>query len=140
LGNDGFSNAMWEEWKAAYLVHKLWQKDPRRMPASDVALIAAYNNAALASSFFPSAPIGLITPGAVADLIFVDYRSPTPLTPANLPWHIVFGFHESMVTTTMVGGQVLMRDRKLITLDIDSITAHARGLAKGVWKRMRPKV
>jgi putative selenium metabolism protein SsnA len=28
LGNDGFSNAMWEEWKTAYLVHKLWHSDP----------------------------------------------------------------------------------------------------------------
>ena len=138
LGNDGLSNAMWEEWKAAYLVHKLWQSDPRKMPASNVARMAIYNNAALASSFFTSAPIGSVTPGAVADLIFVDYPSPTPLTPENLPWHMVFGFHESMVTTTMVDGQVLMRDRKLTTLDIDSITAHARELSRCVWKRMQP--
>ena len=32
LGNDGFSNAMWEEWKAAYFLHKLSSRDPRRMP------------------------------------------------------------------------------------------------------------
>ena len=37
LGNDGLSNAMWEEWKAAYLLHKIWQRDPRRMSAADVA-------------------------------------------------------------------------------------------------------
>ena len=26
LGNDGFSNAMWDEWKTAYLLHKAWHR------------------------------------------------------------------------------------------------------------------
>ena len=29
IGNDGFSNNMWAEWKTAYLLHKVWQRDPR---------------------------------------------------------------------------------------------------------------
>jgi cytosine/adenosine deaminase-related metal-dependent hydrolase len=29
LGNDGFSNAMWEEWKAPYLLHTVLHRDPR---------------------------------------------------------------------------------------------------------------
>jgi hypothetical protein len=55
--------------------------------------------------------------GAAADIIFVDYQAPTPLTADNLPWHIIFGFESSMVTTTMVNGRLLMQDRKLLTLD-----------------------
>ncbi len=135
LGNDGFSNAMWEEWKAAYLAHKVWNRDPRRMPASDVARMAVYNNAALADLFFPGAPLGVIQPGARADLIFVDYHPYTPLEPGNLPWQIVFGFHESMVTTTIVAGNVLMLDRKILVLDEAEIAAHARQLAPAVWDR-----
>ncbi|MFN8412330.1 MAG: NAD(P)-binding domain-containing protein [Anaerolineales bacterium] len=53
---------------------------------------------------------------AAADLIFVDYHPFTPLTDGNLPWHIIFGFQQSMVTTTIVAGKVLMKDRKLLTL------------------------
>jgi putative selenium metabolism protein SsnA len=135
LGNDGFSNAMWEEWKAAYLVHKLWNRDPRRMPGNRVADIAWQGNAALAGAFFPEAPLGRLVPGAHADLIFVDYHPTTPLTPGNLPWHVLFGFHESMVTTTIVGGRVLMQDRRLCTLDEDSITAESRHRAGAVWSR-----
>ena len=30
LGNDGFSNNMWAEWKAAYFMHKQVHRDPRR--------------------------------------------------------------------------------------------------------------
>ncbi len=135
LGTDGFSSTMWTEWKTAYLLHKVWHRDPRRMNGMDVARMAAYNNAALTNVFFPEAPPGKLVPGALADLILVDYHPNTPLTPDNLPWHIVFGFHESMVTMTMVNGKVLMRDRRLLTLDEAAITARAREIAPQVWQR-----
>ena len=135
LGNDGFSNAMWEEWKAAYLVHKLWQRDPTRMSALDVIQMAVYNNAALANRFFPGAPLGVIQPGARADLILVDYHPFTPLTPGNLPWHIVFGFHESLITATLVAGRVLMKERQLLTLDEEAIARRAQEAARKVWAR-----
>jgi putative selenium metabolism protein SsnA len=136
LGNDGFSNAMWDEWKAAYLVHKLAHRDPRRMNGQTVADIAVTNNAALAREFFPAAPLGVLAPGAYADLVLVDYHPTTPLTAGNLPWHILFGFENSMVTTTLCGGQVLMKDRQLLTLDEAEITAKSRELAKKAWERI----
>ncbi|MFN2237010.1 MAG: hydrolase, partial [Anaerolineales bacterium] len=70
-----------------------------------------------------------------ADLIFVDYNPFTPMNAGNLPWHIVFGFHESMVTTTIAAGQILMRDRKILSLDEDAITHKALELAPQVWER-----
>ncbi|MCH8339395.1 MAG: putative aminohydrolase SsnA [Chloroflexi bacterium] len=140
LGNDGFSNAMWEEWKTAYLVHKVWRRDPRRMGGGDIIQMAVYNNSALASTYFPGAPVGVIEPGAHADLIFVDYHPTTPLSADNLPWHILFGFHASMVTTTIVAGNVLMRDRELLTLDETEITARSRELAAAMWDRYQANV
>ena len=137
LGTDGFSHTMWEEWKTAYLLQKVWHRDPRRMPGGEVARIAVHNNASLAGSFFPAAPLGRLVPGAHADLIFVDYHPHTPLTADNLPWQIIFGFHESMVTSTIVAGKVLMRDRQLLTLDAAEVTANARNLAPAVWERYR---
>ena len=134
LGNDGFSNTMWDEWKAAYLVQKAWNRDPRRMSAVDLATMAVDNNAALASELFGQ-PVGVIQKGAQADLILVDYRPFTPLTEGNLPWHIVFGFNESMITLTMVAGRILMRDRKLQTLDEAAIACRALELAGETWRR-----
>jgi cytosine/adenosine deaminase-related metal-dependent hydrolase len=135
LGNDGFSNAMWEEWKTAYLLHKSHHRDPRRMGGYDVTQMAVYNNAALANQFFPTAPIGQITQGAFADLIFVDYFPHTPLTEGNLPWHIIFGFQQSMITTTIAAGKILMKDRQLLTLDEKEIAARALEIAPRIWKR-----
>jgi hypothetical protein len=42
-----------------------------------------------------------------------------------------------MVTTTIVAGNVLMRDRQMLTLDEGEIAARARELAPGVWERYR---
>ncbi len=135
LGNDGFTQDMWTEWKSAYLMHKLWNRDPRKMNGADIVKIAVTNNAGLAGSLFPDAPPGEISVGARADLILVDYHPQTPMTKDNLPWQIIFGFHESMITTTIVEGKVLMQDRKLLTLDEAEITAKALELAPQVWAR-----
>lgn len=137
IGTDGFSHTMWKEWQTAYLLHKVWHRDPRRMDGYSLIDMGVYNNAALAETFFPGTPIGVLTKGAKADIIFVDYHSHTPLTAANLPWHIVFGFHESMITTTIVEGRILMLDRELLTLDEQRITAQARELAPEVWSRYK---
>jgi len=134
IGTDGLSNAMWKEWEAACLVPKLKHRDARRMPPDRVIESAVYGGAALASRYYP-ASVGVIEPGAFADLIFVDYHPPTPLTTENLAAHIIFGFDESMVTTTIVGGEVLMRDRTLLTLDEEEITAKSREVAADLWKR-----
>lgn len=136
LGNDGFSNAMWDEWRTCYLVHKLWNLDPQRMNGSSVVEIGAYNNADLASKYFSNeGRIGIIEEGAQADLILVDYIPFTEITPGNLPWHILFGFRDSMVTMTMAAGQILMKDRQLLTVDEEEISRKARECSKETWKR-----
>lgn len=135
IGTDGFSHAMWEEWKTAYLLHKIWNRDPRRFTGMDAVQLGVYNNAALANKFFPQASLGQLTPGAAADIIFVDYHPHTPLTALNLPWQIIFGFNESMITTTIVAGEFLMKDRNLLTLDEERITFNARRRAPEVWAR-----
>jgi putative selenium metabolism protein SsnA len=137
MGTDGFLHTMWEEWKTAYLLHKVWHRDPRRFSGIDAVRLGVYNNAALANTFFPQAPLGRITVGAFADLIFVDYHAHTPLTVDNLPWQIIFGFHESMVTTTIVDGHVLMQERRLLTMNEEAITADARQRAPHIWERYR---
>ena len=136
LGNDGFSNNMLAEMKAAYLVHKLAQRDPRAMPGDLVMRLAYANNAHLVRVFWPDLRLGELDEGAAADLVFLDYSPTTPLTAGNLPWHVLFGVEASAVTATVCAGRVLMRDRQLLTLDEEAITARSRELAAQVWKRV----
>jgi len=140
LGNDGFSNAMWDEWRAAYLSHKLKHNDPQRMPATAVVQMAINNNRALANQSFTGAPIGIISKDAKADLQIIDYHPFTPMTIDNLPWHIQFGFRDSMVTGTMVDGKVLMKDRNLVILDETKITHEAMRIAPIIWERFNQQI
>jgi cytosine/adenosine deaminase-related metal-dependent hydrolase len=97
--------------------------------------MALQTNARLAEVFFPTSVIGRLVPGAAADVTLVDYHPFTPLTAGNFPWHVIFGFEASMVTTTIVAGRVLMRNRELLTLDEKAIAAAARDYAPKVWER-----
>jgi putative selenium metabolism protein SsnA len=135
LGNDGFSNNMFAEIKTAYLLHKLAKGDPRVLGADQVLTMAMHNNAQTAGLFYPQ-PLAELTPGACADVIFLDYVPPTPLTVGNLPWHIMFGVDGAHVSTTIVAGKVLMHNRELTTLDEEEIGARARELAAKMWRRV----
>jgi putative selenium metabolism protein SsnA len=138
LGNDGFSNNMFTEMVAAYLVHKQATADPRTLPADRVLKMVWDHNARIARAFFPAlgSSFGQLAKGAPADVILVDYAPPTPLTAGNLPWHMLFGFDGTGVDTTIVAGRVLMRRRELLTLDEASIMARARELAGKLWQRI----
>lgn len=135
LGNDGFSNNMFTEMHAAYLLHKSAQADPRVMRGDQVMDLAFANNARIAGLFFPQ-PLGRLVPGALADIILLDYVPYTPLTAGNYPWQIIFGMDGSHVTHTICGGELLMADRRLLTLDEEAIAARAAELAPGVWQRV----
>ncbi len=85
MGNDGFSNNMWAEWKTAYLLHKVWHGDPRRANGYDIMQMAVANNAALARVFWPQAAVGRAVsrrlcrpdPGGLSPLYRADSRQST---------------------------------------------------------------
>ena len=135
LGNDGFYNNMFSEIHTAYLLHRVSKGDPRVMPGDRLITMAFNHNAAIAGLFFPK-PVAALAPGALADIILLDYVPYTPLTNGNYPWQLIFGMDGSHVTHTICGGQMLMRDRKLLTLDEAAIAAHAMQLAPAIWRRV----
>jgi len=134
LGNDGFSNDMFAEMKVADLLHKVSSGDPRTLGADKVVQMAVYNNRSLAAHFFEK-PVGVLAPGAYADLILLDYFPTTLLTAENLAWHILFGVSGGHVHSTICHGQVLMKNRELLTLDEEAITARSRERAQATWER-----
>ena len=135
LGNDGFYNNMFSEIHTAYLLHKVAHGDPRVMAGDRLMEMAFANNAEIAALFFPQ-PVGALAPGAFADIILLDYVPYTPLTGGNYPWQLIFGMDGSHVTHTICGGQLLMADRQLLTLDEEAIAARALELAPGIWDRV----
>ncbi|MGA9351950.1 MAG: putative aminohydrolase SsnA [Anaerolineae bacterium] len=135
LGNDGFSNNMFTEMHTAYLLHKLNKGDPRVMGADQMMQMAFQNNAQIANLFFAD-PLGQLSVGALADVVLVDYKPTTPLTEGNFPWHIIFGVDGTGVDTTIVGGQVLMQNKELLSLDEEEVCVKSQELAGRLWKRL----
>ena len=58
-----------------------------------------------------------------------------PFSEISFNCKLLIDLESSMVTTTIVNGRVLMRDRQLLTLDEGEITAKSRELAARIWER-----
>jgi putative selenium metabolism protein SsnA len=134
LGTDGFTPSMFDEAKAANLIHRHQAGDPR--VGHDVARrLLMEGNPAIASRLFGRA-LGRIEPGAVGDVIVLDYTPPTPLARENFAGHLLFGLTGWMVETVVVGGKVVMHERELTGVDPDEVAAVARERARALWARM----
>ena len=126
LGTDGAASNndldMFEAMRQAALLHKLQSGDPRTLPAR-TALAMATREGARALGLEQS--IGSLEPGKRADIIVVNMSSArqTPLyDPIS---HLVYATHGDDVRTTIVNGKVLMRDRKVLTLDERAVLTEA---------------
>lgn len=127
---------MIQEYKAMYIGHKHHLRDPRVMGQECYDLLLQ-NNGNIVSHFFQR-NIGKIEPNYVADIILVDYIPPTPMHPGNLPWHIMFGFNGSLVDTTIVAGKMLMKGRRILTMeDEHKIKKRSLELAPKLWDTVK---
>ena len=86
------------------------------------------------SKFFNN-PVGVIREGAAADLITIDYESPTPITSDNIFGHIIFGMNGGMVKDSIINGKVVMRNRELLNIDEKEIYRKSREIAEKLWER-----
>jgi putative selenium metabolism protein SsnA len=133
LGSDGFTANMFDEIRTANIIHKLDRRDPR-VAYTEVPGMIFKNNRLIAGLFFDQ-PLGVIEPGAAADIIALDYDPATPLNAGSLWGHVLFGLAGARVSTTIVGGRVLMHQGELLDLDEAEICARSRQLAEKLWDR-----
>lgn len=97
------------------------------------------NGHRIASQLFGET-IGPLREGAVADLVVLDYRAPTPLTAETLASHFVHGFGPRHVESVMVDGVWRLWARRPLSVTADTVFEHAREAAHAVWARMRERV
>jgi putative selenium metabolism protein SsnA len=131
LGTDGIGADMFEEARFAYFKGR----DGRLGSGAELWLKTLANNQRRASVDFGLDLAGL-TPGAAADLIVLDYPCPTPLTSANLAWHVIYGMSSSHVERVMVAGKFVVADRRAV-LDDAQVRDRSRKASQKLWDRMR---
>jgi len=133
LGTDGAASNndldMFEAMRQAAFLHKLQSGDPRALGAAAVLDMATREGArALAMDRM----IGSLEPGKRADLIVVGMDAARQVPMYDPVSHLVYVTRGDDVQTTIVNGRVLMRDRRVLTLDAAQIIAEARAWAEKV--------
>ena len=111
LGTDGYTSDMLESYKVANMLQKHESQNPSAA-WSEIPIMLFQNNAHMAGRFYEK-PLGVLKEGAYGDVIVVDYHPFTPLDEKNINSHLLFGSNGRDVVTTIVGGKVLMENRKL---------------------------
>jgi putative selenium metabolism protein SsnA len=133
LGSDGYTCDMFESLKVANMLHKHQSGQPSAGWAEPPAMLFSENSVIASACFGRS--VGKLILGALADVIVVDYDPPTPMRVTNIDSHILFGVSGRSVDTTIIGGQIVMRNRKLLGIDEQEIMAKARVAAARLWQR-----
>ncbi len=134
LGTDGMSSDMLAQMRCAYLLHRLANRDPR-VAFGEAPQLLLQNNAEICERQF-SLRLGTIAAGHPADLAIIDYQPPTPLNETNFLGHLIFGLVDATVDTTVCQGNILMKGKKILSLDEERIAARSRELAPRMWKRL----
>lgn len=134
LGTDGMSSDMLSQMRAAYLLHRLDNLDPR-VAFMEAPQLLLQNNAEIAERQF-GIRLGEIAVGHPADLAIIDYHPPTPFSAANFLGHLIFGMVDATVDTTVARGKILMKNKQILSLDEERIAARSRELAPKMWGRL----
>jgi 5-methylthioadenosine/S-adenosylhomocysteine deaminase len=127
LGTDGAASNndlnMWEEMDTAAKLHKVFSGDPKVMSAEEAFSLATIRGA---EALHMEKEIGSIEKGKRADLVIVDRDSLNQIPLYNIYSDLVYATKASDVQTVIINGRVVMRDRRLLTLDEVAIKESAR--------------
>ena len=128
LGTDGAASNndldMFEAMRVAALLHKHVNADPRALSARSALEMATIRGA---RALGMDKRVGSLEPRKQADLITVATSGARQTPMYDAVSHLVYVIRGDDVQNTIVNGQVLMRDRKVLTLDEKAVLAEARG-------------
>ncbi|RLC46119.1 MAG: putative aminohydrolase SsnA [Candidatus Cloacimonadota bacterium] len=135
-GNDGFGFNLLNEMRMTSLVFKDKQLNSQEMPFSSVHKIFFENNYKIIERLF-NIKIGKIKHGYKADLILVDYKSPTEINSGNFMAHLVFGMMDKFdVKSVIINGKCVMKEEKFLSLNLDSVYKESRKVFEDLQNRL----
>ncbi len=137
LGTDGAASNndldMWEEIRLAALLQKVAQMDPEVLPAYTVLTMATRGGA---EAIGLGDSIGSLTVGKRADIIQVSFDDVHFVPTYDVISHLVYVADEQDVTSVVVDGKVLMRDKEILTIDTGRVKKEATELAALIQKTL----
>jgi 5-methylthioadenosine/S-adenosylhomocysteine deaminase len=133
LGTDGAASNndldMFEAMRQASFLAKHANHDPTAVPAATALDMATIGGA---RALWMDKTIGSLERGKFADLITVSMGAARQTPMYDPVSHLVYVTRGDDVRTTIVNGKVLMKDRKVLTLDATAVIADANRLSAKV--------
>lgn len=134
LGTDGPAGSnndldLMEEMDLAAKLQKITKMDPRALDAKSVVEMATIEGA---KALHMEKEIGSLEVGKKADIILIGLNEPNAVPMYDVYAQLAYALKASDVETVVIGGRVVMRDRKLLTLNEPEILAKAREYGKKV--------
>jgi len=134
LGTDGPAGSnndldLMEEMDLAAKLQKITKMDPRALGAKSVVEMATIEGA---KALHMEKEIGSLEIGKKADIILIGLDEPNAVPMFDVYAQLAYALKGSDVETVVIGGRVVMRDKKLLTLNEPEILAKAREYGKKV--------
>ncbi|MGZ7040449.1 MAG: amidohydrolase family protein, partial [Thermoanaerobaculia bacterium] len=128
LGTDGPAGSnnnldMMEEAASAARLQKISKMDPKALTARAVLEMATIGGARVLNM---ANRIGSLETGKRADVIIVDLEQPKSQPVYSTESAIVYAASGSAVVTTICDGRILMRNRKVLTVDVPATLRKAK--------------
>ena len=128
LGTDGPAGSnneldLMEEMDLAAKLQKITKMDPQALGAKAVVEMATIEGA---RALHMEKEIGSLEAGKKADLILIGLDAPNAVPMYDVYAQLAYALKGSDVETVIIGGRVVMRDKKLFTLDEPAVIAKAR--------------
>jgi len=115
-----------QDMKFASILEKGYRRNPTKPTSKNIFKMATLNGA-LSLGFSSS---GELKKGRTADFVIFDISQPNakPLyDPIN---YIIYASSSTDITSTVVNGVFLMKDRKILSIDTDSVTKEIKKISK----------
>src|SRR5579862_535271 len=134
LGTDGTAGSnndldLMEEIDLAAKLAKITKMDPLALNAKAVVEMATIDGA---RALHLEKEIGSLEAGKKADLILIGLDEPNAVPMYDVYAQIAYSLKGSDVETVVIGGRVVMRERKLLTVDEPAVLEKAREYGKSV--------
>lgn len=127
IGTDGASSNndldMWEEMRTASLLQKVATMDPCSIPAYTALQMATVNGA---KAIGREGELGILAPGALADILLVNLEKPHLYPHTNLVSELVYSAHSEDVDTVIINGRIVVENRRCLTMNAQEVCQTAQ--------------
>lgn len=134
LGNDGYIFDMFENMRSAYLLHRVYHKNPNAIDPYTILEMATVSGAKL---YGMEKELGSIEAGKRADIIIIKPSVlPTPLNASSAVGHLVNTVDGNDVETVLVDGKPVVKNKQLLTFDEEKAQSISQNAAAKLWERL----